>query len=145
MTARSLQEHIDSGDGLAHIANHARRLLQFQALLEAALPVALRAHVRVANFRLGKLLVHAANSAVAAKIRHLVPSLASDLSNKGTKVTQIEVRVQAKPARQLAPKGSRPVLPGNNQKQALTSLARNLPEGSPLKQALDDLLHSVRE
>ena len=145
MTARSLQEHIDSGDGLAHIASHARRLLQFQALLEAALPATLRAHVWVANFRLGKLLVHAANSAVAAKIRHLVPSLAYDLSNKGAKVTQIEVRVQAKATGRPTQKRERPALPGQNQKQALTSLSRELPEGSPLKGALDGLLRSVRE
>jgi hypothetical protein len=106
MTARSLQEHLNSGDSMARLAAHAQRLLQFQRLLEAALPEALRPHARVANFRLGKLLIHAANGAVAAKVRQLGPSLASELSNKGAKVTQIEVRVQARNPSSTSPDGT---------------------------------------
>ena len=145
MTARSLQEHLNSGDSLARLAAHAQRLLQFQRLLEAALPEALRPHARVANFRLGKLLIHTANGAVAAKVRQLGPSLASELSNKEPKVTQIEVRVQARnpnPPRQLH---KRPDLPGKNQKQGLTNLAQELPRESPLKRALERLLVTVKE
>ncbi|MBL8479831.1 MAG: DUF721 domain-containing protein [Sterolibacteriaceae bacterium] len=145
MTARSLQEHLDSGDSLARLAAHAQRLLQFQRLLEAALPEALRPHARVANFRLGKLLIHTANGAVAAKVRQLGPSLASELSNKDAKVTQIEVRVQARnpvPPRKMH---KRPDLPGNKQKQGLTNLARELPGESPLKRALERLLLTVKE
>ncbi|MBP8267043.1 MAG: DUF721 domain-containing protein [Zoogloea sp.] len=145
MTARSLQEHLNSGDSMARLAAHAQRLLQFQRLLEAALPEALRPHARVANFRLGKLLIHAANGAVAAKVRQLGPSLASELSNKEPKVTQIEVRVQARnpnPPRQLH---KRPDLPGKNQKQGLTNLAQELPRESPLKRALERLLVTVKE
>lgn len=145
MTSRSLQEHLASGDSMARIANHAQRLLQFQRLLEAALPEALRPHARVANFRLGKLFIHAANGAVAAKIRQFGPRLASDLSNKEVKVTQIEVRVQARnPSPPQAPH-ERPTLPGVKQKQGLTDLAHQLPSESPLKAALEHLLRSVKE
>ena len=134
-----------SGDHLARLASHAQRLLQFQRSLEAALPAALAAHTRVANFRLGKLFIHATNGAVAAKVRQLGPSLASELSNKDAKVTQIEVRVQARnpvPPRQMH---KRPDLPGNKQKQGLTNLARELPVASPLKRALERLLLTVKE
>jgi hypothetical protein len=130
---------------MARLAAHAQRLLQFQRLLEVALPEALRPHARVANFRLGKLLIHAANGAVAAKVRQLGPRLASDLSNKEAKVTQIEVRVQARnptPARQIH---KRPSLPGTKQKQGLTDLVQDLPRESPLKQALERLLRAVKE
>lgn len=145
MTARSLQEHLASGDSMARLAAHAQRLLQFQRLLEAALPEALRPHARVANFRLGKLFIHAANGAVAAKIRQFGPRLASDLSNKDAKVTQIEVRVQARnPAPAQFPH-ERPALPGLKQKQGLTELAHQLPSESPLKGALERLLRSVKE
>jgi hypothetical protein len=82
MTSRSLQEHLASGDSMARLAAHAQRLLQFQRLLEAALPAALKPYARVANFRLGKLLIHADSGAVAAKIRQFGPRLASDLSSK---------------------------------------------------------------
>lgn len=145
MTSRSLQEHLASGDSMARLAAHAQRLLQFQRLLEAALPAALRPHARVANFRLGKLLIHAENGAVAAKIRQFGPSLANDLSNKEAKVTQIEVRVQARnPSPPVLPH-QRPVLPGPKQKQGLTTLAHDLPEESPLKDALERLLRSIKE
>lgn len=145
MTARSLQEHLASGDSMARLAAHAQRLLQFQRLLEAALPEALRPHVRVANFRLGKLFIHAANGAVAAKIRQFGPSLAVDLSNKEAKVTQIEVRVQARNPPPPQQPHQRPTLPGPKQKQELTALAARLPGESPLKQALERLLRSVKE
>ena len=145
MTARSLQEHLASGDSMARLASHAQRLLQFQRLLEAALPAALRPYARVANFRLGKLFIHAANGAVAAKIRQFGPRLASDLSNKDAKVTQIEVRVQARNPAPASPRHERPALPGIKQKQALTGLASQLPSESPLKNALERLLRTIKE
>ncbi|MCF8197617.1 MAG: DciA family protein [Sulfuritalea sp.] len=145
MTARSLQEHLASGDSMARLAAHAQRLLLFQRLLEAALPESLRPHARVANFRLGKIFIHTANGAVAAKIRQLGPRLANELSNKDVKVTQIEVRVQARNPPPPSVPHERPALPGDNQKQGLTTLTQKLPDGSPLKQALERLLHSVKE
>jgi hypothetical protein len=145
MTSRSLQEHLVSGDHLARLASHAQRLLQFQRSLEAALPPALAPHVRVANFRLGKLFIHAANGAVAAKVRQLGPRIASELSIKGVKITQIEVRVQAGIPPPPKEKHQRPDLPGLKQKQGLTTLARSLPPDSRLQRALDRLLQSVKE
>ena len=145
MTARSLQEFLVSGDSLARLSAQAQRLLQFQRLLEAALPEALRPHARVANFRLGKLFIHAANGAVAAKIRQLGPRLASDLSVQDAKLTQIEVRVQARNPAQRRRPHERPSPPGIRQKQGLTALANRLPGDSPLKDALERLLRSVKE
>jgi hypothetical protein len=144
MTARSLQEHLASGDSMARLAAHAQRLLQFQRLLETALPEALRPHARVANFRLGKLFIHASNGAVAAKIRQFGPRLANDLSNKEAKVTQIEVRVQARNPPPSQPFHERPALPGARQKQGLTELAHQLPSESTLKGALERLLRTVK-
>lgn len=144
MTARSLQEHLASGDNMARLAAHAQRLLLFQRLLEAALPESLRPHARVANFRLGKIFIHTANGAVAAKIRQFGPRLASELSNKDVKVTQIEVRVQARNPHLPNKIHERPALPRDNQKQGLTTLTQKLPDGSPLKHALERLLHSIK-
>ena len=145
MTSRSLQEHLASGDSMARLAAHAQRLLQFQRLLEAALPAALKPYAGVANFRLGKLLIHAENSAVAAKIRQFGPSLASELCYKDVKVTQIEVRVQARNRSSAIVQKERPSLPGSKQKQGLTALARKLPQESPLKGPLERLLQSIKE
>ena len=134
-----------SGDSMARLAAHAQRLLQFQRSLEAALPAALAPHARVANFRLGKLFIHAANGAVAAKVRQLSPRLAGALSIKGAKLTQIDVRVQARAQGLRPPPHQRPATPGFRQKQGLTALAQGLPDGSPLKQALGRLLRAVKE
>lgn len=145
MTSGSLQEHLSSSGAIARLAAHARQLLEFQRLLEAALPSALRPYARVANFRQGKLLIHAANGAVAAKVRHLGPRLAGELSIKGTKLTQIDVRVQGKGQGFRPPPHQRPAAPGLRQKQGLTDLANSLPGKSPLKQALERLLLTVKE
>lgn len=143
--AKSLQDYLVSGDSMARLATHAGRLLQFQQLLEAALPEALRPHARVANFRLGKIFIHANNGAVAAKIRQLGPRIASELSSQAAEVTQIEVRVQAPASIASLPHHERPVLPGDKQKQGLTILIQGLPQESNLRSALERLLQAVKE
>jgi len=130
---------------MARLAAHAGRLLHFQRSLEAALPEALRPYVRVANFRLGKLFIHTANGAVAAKVRQFGPTLASELSSEAAKITQIEVRVQARNRPPAPSQLPRPVLPGLQQKQGLTALTAGLPPESPLKAALERLLRAVKE
>lgn len=145
MTARSLQELLATADSMGRFATHAQRLLRFQHLLEAALPAALRPYARVANFRLGKLFIHAANGAVAAKIRQFGPRLASELSIADAKITQIEVRVQAGLRSPPRAPHKRPAPPGSKQKQGLTALARRLPRESPLREALERLLRSLKE
>jgi hypothetical protein len=145
MPARSLQEHLLTAEGTARFAAHAQRLLRFQGLLEASLPATLRGHARVANLRQGKLVIHAANSAVAAKLRQLGPRFAEVFLNDGAKLTQIEVKVQARaPA---PPKAKRQPIakPGTKQEQALANLAHGLPEGSAMRDPLLRLLQAIKE
>lgn len=145
LMAKSLQEHLVSTEGLARLAAHAQRLLEFQRTLETILPEALRPHARVANFRLGKIFIHTSNSAVAAKVRQLSPRIASALSSSASKVTEIGVSVQASPSTRPKETHQRPALPGNQQKQGLTLLAQNLPPESALKRAIDRLIKVVTE
>lgn len=143
--AKSLQEHLVSGDSMAHLAVHANRLLQLQGALKAALPAAMRPYAHVANFRLGKVFIHTNNSAVAAKIRQLGPRLAGALSSPAAQVTEIEVRVQASTHSVTQSHHERPALPGDQQKQGLTLLAESLPHGSTLKDALERLLQAIKK
>lgn len=143
--AKSLQDYLVSGDGMARLSAHASRLLQFQRLLEVALPEALRPYARVANFRLGKILIHANNGAIAAKIRQLGPRIIGELSTQAAEVTQIEVRVQAPVSSAPLPRHERPVLPGTEQKQGLALLTQSLPQESNLRMALERLLQAVKE
>lgn len=143
--AKSLQDYLASGDSMARLSAHAGRLLQFQHLFEATLPAALRPYARVANFRLGKIFIHANNGAVAAKIRQLGPRIVSELSTRAAEVTQIEVRVQAPVSSAAPPCHERPALPGNEQKQGLTLLTQSLPHESNLRLALERLLQTIKE
>jgi len=145
MMAKSLQEHLVSTDGLARLAAHAQRLLEFQRTLETILPEALCPHARVANFRLGKIFIHTSNSAVAAKIRQLGPRIASALSSSSVKVTEVGVSVQTSPSTRPKAAYQRPALPGDQQKRGLDLLAQNLPPESALKCALDRLIKVIRE
>lgn len=136
--ARSLEDCLLADAGLARLSGHARRLLRLQRVFESATPLARQA--RVANYKLGKIIIHAANGAVAAKLRQMGPSLTNILRCVAAEVTGIDIRVQADVnRRQPVPQPSRTGI-GNEQKQALTSLASSLPEGSTLKVALQKLV-----
>lgn len=109
------------------------------------LPVHLAPAARVANFKRGKVVIHADSGAVAVKLRQLGPRLAAGFNQQGQEVSGIEVRVQ--PGGRICPP-RRKILPkklGERPKRSLTSLAAGLPEGSPLKAALERLLRSARE
>lgn len=142
---KSLQDYLVSGDSMARLSAHAGRLLQLQRLFEAALPGALRPYARVANFRLGKIFIHANNGTIAAKIRQLEPRIISELSAQAVEVTQIEVRVQAPISSSAPSHHTRPTLPGTEQKQGLALLTRSLPHESNLRRALERLLQAVKE
>lgn len=144
MPTRSLQEHLATADGTARFAAHAKRLLRLQRLLETALPLPLRAHARVANLRQGKLIIHAANSAVAAKLRQFGPRFTELFLKDGAQISEIDVRVQAKTPNS-PPKKQIPIdLPSEERKHALTQLTDNLPDDSPLKSALGRLLLTLK-
>ena len=145
MPSTSLQDHIDHAEGMVRFATHAKRLLRLQQLFQTTLPPELRLHARIANLRLGKLVIHTTNSAVAAKVRQVTPRFTELLASEGVKITEVEVRVQALPTGPSAKKSAKPVLPDENRKQALTSLSQGLPDDSPIRQALENLLRTFRK
>jgi hypothetical protein len=124
--------------GLARFSNHAQRLMRLQRCFESATPLARQS--RVANLKLGRILIYAATSAVAAKLRQIEPRLVRVFQAEAAEVTGIEFRVQ--PGRHNRPPETPPKagIIGDQQKQGLTSLADRLPAGSPLKGALRRLV-----
>ena len=130
---------LESEAHVARLTAHAGRLLQLQRQLELALPRQLTKLVRVANYRLGKVIIHATNGAVAAKVRQIVPGLIDKYRQNGAEVNEIDVKVQpishiAAPTQRATP----PVL-GDKAKQGLTNLAQKLPSDAPLRLALERL------
>ena len=135
--ARSISDFLDADNNLARLSAHAGRLLKLQRIFERAAPAALAQHGRVANMKLGKVVIHAANSAVAAKIRQLTPRLTESFRQSGVDVNEIQVKVQPNAVSNPEKSHARPADIGIETKQGLTSLAQKLPDDSPLKAALE--------
>lgn len=139
---RSLEDCLTADAGLARLSAHAKRLVRFQRAFDLATPLARQA--RIANLKSGRIVIHAHNGAIAAKLRQLEPRLLSAFRSVSLEVTGIDVRVQpgigSVPA--SAPRIRTSI--GSKQKQALTSLTESLREDSSLKAALARLLSRCR-
>jgi hypothetical protein len=149
MAARSLFEHITADEAIARFSVQAQRLMRYQRSLNAVMPPQLKPYARVANFRAGKLVIHAANAAVATKIRQLAPRLAEHFASDAAHVTEIDVRVQAglyeEMELQQPPRGEPRPLPGTVQQKALQDLAGGMCEEDALRQPLLRLLAAIRK
>ena len=144
MQTRSLHDHITTAEDTARFAAHAQRLLRLQRLLDTALPPPLRSGTRVANLREGKLIIHAGNSAVAAKLRQLGPRFTELFVGSGMQISEITIKVQARTGQNGGAPTSRTEGPGERSKQALTQLAQDMPEQAPIRLALESFLRRVR-
>ena len=136
MRARSLEDCLEADGGLSRLTGHAARLLRLRKLYESAVPRPLARGARVANLKLGKLIIHADNGAIAAKLRQIIPTLVDAFRKNSGEVTGIEVKVQPRTDIGVAAPNSSLSPLGDHAKQGLTSLAETLPEGSPLREAL---------
>ncbi len=129
---------------MTRLAAHARRLLTLQRCLESAAPAALARHCRVANYKLGVVVIHADNGAVATKLRQVAASLGDEFRKRGPQVTEIRVRVQPR----MGYGESMPSPIGNTisqrSKHRISALADDLPGDSPLKSALQRLVRRSR-
>lgn len=148
MGTRSVYEHLSADDNVARYARHAQTLVRLQRKLDATLPKPLRPYARVANLRTGKLVVHAANSAVAAKIRQLLPRFAEVLQGDSAHVKEIEVKVQAHGSWELAAARATPprvdkTPPSDERLARIKALADTMSENAALKAPLRALLKAL--
>jgi hypothetical protein len=93
--ARPLGDSLAGDDGLSSLL---ARVRASQARLDAladVLPGLLRQHLRAGPLDDDGWTILAANSAVASKLRHLLPTLAETLVAKGWQATSIRVKVQS--------------------------------------------------
>jgi len=130
---------LESEANVARLTAHAGRLLQLQRQLELALPRQLTPLARVANYRLGKLVIHAANGAVAAKVRQIVPGLVEKYRQNGAEINEIEIKVQPENPVPLKAVAKQPAFIGDKAKRGLTDLAEKLPPDAPMRLALERL------
>ena len=117
---------------------HARLLLKLSRRFEAVAPAGLRHSAHVANYKLGTIIIHADNGAVAAKIRQLSQRLSNELSKGGAECSGIEVKVQPRQIPSQSTSSTQKPL-SDKAIGILRSTTENLPKG-PLREALDRLL-----
>lgn len=132
------EQYLDSDAATGRVMAHARLLLKLTRRFEAIAPPGLRHAAQVANYKSGKVVIHADNGAVAAKIRQMSQRFCSELSKFGTECSGIEVKVQP---RQIPLQSSASTLkPLSATTFGLLRLtAENLPKG-PLQDALNKLM-----
>ena len=103
MQPKSLTSFLE--DGISSLLPQTQRLLEIRQVFARLLPANLRRSSVIANFKQGKVVLFAANSAVAAKLKLLAPTLQDDLVKSGYQVTAMEVQVQpSEPAPKLQEK-----------------------------------------
>ena len=137
------EHYLDKDAAAGRVMAHARLLLKLSRRFEAVAPAGLRHSAHVANYKLGTIIIHADNGAVAAKIRQLSQRLSDELSKGGTECSGIEVKVQPRQIPCQSTSSTQKPL-SDKAFDMLRSTAENLPKG-PLREALDNLLrHAAR-
>lgn len=144
MQARTLDDYLNADETMARLAAHAGRLLKLQRIIETTIPTALAQSCRIANYKLGVVIIHADNGAVATKLRQMAPSLGAVLRSSGSEVTEIRIKVQPLDLIPPPPPSRSVAVLSAQAKQGLTALSAELPEGSSLKEALLRLINRTR-
>jgi hypothetical protein len=85
---------LNQPDGIAPLMPQARRLIELREILAAVLPESLARCCSIANYKQGKVVIFAANGAIAAKLKLMLPTLSEQLSKRAFEVTGLEVCVQ---------------------------------------------------
>jgi hypothetical protein len=132
------EHYLDRDAAAGRVMAHARLLLKLSRRFEAVAPAGLRHSAHVANYKLGTIIIHADNGAVAAKIRQLSQRLSNELSKGGVECSGIEAKVQP---RQIPSQSMSSTQKPISEKAIgiLQSTTEKLPEG-PLRSALDNLM-----
>lgn len=139
MHPKNLRSYLS--DGISSLLPQAHRLLELRRILAQALPENLRRSSSIANYKQGKVVIFAENSAVAAKLKLLAPTLTSVLVKSGFEVTAMQVEVQPKePPAALRDKHAQL---SDKAAAELTELSKQLPD-SQLKTSILSLAKNAR-
>ena len=84
---------VGQAPGLAGLAQLARHSADCLRLVTPLIPLGMRSGVQAGPLDEGQWCLLAANSAVAAKLRQLVPALAAHLRTHGKNVQEIRIKI----------------------------------------------------
>jgi hypothetical protein len=91
---KTLAHMVGGDEALASLVPQARKLAALRQDFQSLLPASLAKACSPMSWRGGVLKVHAANPAVAAKLKQLMPSVTAQLQDKGWQITETALRVQ---------------------------------------------------
>ena len=132
---------LNQADAIAALMPQAERLIELREILASLLPGSLARRCSVANYKQGRVVIFAANGAIAAKLKLMLPSLLEELSGRAREVTGLEVAVQAPTAeRQVNEKFAKI---SHEAAEKLAELSEQLPD-SELKTALARIVFQHR-
>jgi hypothetical protein len=133
-------DRILSAEGdLQPLVSKARELGALSGLVQRFLSADLASLVRVVNLREGEVVLAAAHSAAAAKLRLLAPSLCRFLSNQRWQVSSVVVRVQPNASRNSAAARQKTAQLSTPTIDTLRQLYESM-SASPARDALEQLL-----
>ncbi|MDR0996576.1 MAG: DciA family protein [Zoogloeaceae bacterium] len=120
---------------------HAKQLWEAQTRLEKTLPPYLR-NTRIANYQppSGRVVLHADNAALAAKLRQLAGRLKNALVSMGWQCNEIEIRIQPDSLPKSEKNGGHAKPLSAGARASLAACAAQLPDDAPTKAALAELL-----
>jgi hypothetical protein len=138
MHAKRIGEYLEASPGSDRLASHAAYLIALRRVLAEALPEPLRRSCAIANYKQGKVIFIADNSAAAARLRLLAPSLLQLLGQRGLDVTGLKVEVQPDARRHTQAVEEKSLRLSSAACGALARAAGSLPDGA-LRAAVDAL------
>lgn len=130
---------LERSDQTAQVLAHARLLVRLGERFAASVPPGLAEHARVVNYRLGTIVIHAANGAVAAKLKQISLRLRDSFVKIGLECNQIEVKVQPIQNHEQSSTSTTKLI-SRESALGLTACADAMPEDSPLARALRHLV-----
>jgi hypothetical protein len=135
----TLEDFLDSAEGAGKVLPHAKELLRLARLYREIAPAYLAEASRLVNYKSGTIVIHAANGAVATKLRQLAPSLSDGFSGRGVECgnLEVQVRVPESPATSKPMQTPKPL--SGQTFQTLGNLRDALPD-SQLRRAIDTLI-----
>jgi len=133
MHSKNLGAFLGQADGINSLMPQAKRLLELRQVLSETLPQPLAKHTTIANYRQGKLIIYAANAAVAAKLKLLRQTLSNRFLERGLQITAMEIEVQ--PSLTPQPRPTKAAVLTDQARQALAELSTQLVE-SELKSSI---------
>ena len=133
-----LHRYLGRDTSLARLQDHAARLARLQHVLTSALPAQYADACHVANLREEALTVSARGSAVAVRLKQMIPSLLDHFARAGHPLQRIQIKVglpEPSPARRPPPAR----ILSNVARTQIGSFAATLPRDTPLRAALETL------